>query len=315
MEESTANREITRVNIEIVKLVKSLDEKAENESHFKSLILELFYLLGIASSCLVAIFYNEIANKYISDRDREVFVLCAGVLTALFFLTLLIRKMSNSRYYNVILKRKEQLIKLNKGLLKIREYDDNYVKMIDNPKANLKIQPADDVEETIREIQNQVGNLRKRQSVVIDGLLNGVFCLAAIAVGGVIMLMAKDMIFSIVRSILSFAISNEEICSVLVNIVVVVGTFGGAVFGPMLVKFFYYDNVLEKKLVNGLIPWVFLSSIVVCALFLVFALVILCLIGFVFGFIAGVFHFILKNLVGIIIIGFIGWWIYVEFIE
>lgn len=326
MQNNSTNSEISRVSKDLVATYNSIEEKVKDSSGGKMFFYVILYLVGIAisiytiiNSDLIAgkyldskIITDNISNAYLRNSMGQIIIYVAGCFTLVFFFILLFRIISVYEHNKIMFQKMREIKDYNKKLSEIQNVNDDYITYAENG-GELDIVPANDIEETVSNINKQIGSIREKRTTAIDGILTAVFCIAAIAIGGIISIMLKDSLFSIVKTILGIAIKNGDTCKGFTTFIIDTGIVLGTIAGPFIIKMFWYEKIRMVKSVNRMIPWLFLSGIIISCIIILIATVVvfvgailITIISFIFKLVPVIIKWIIIFAVCIIVLIIIG---------
>lgn len=258
-----SNYALSKIETEL-KYTKTINEniskKKNGNSKIKRITMSAIYIIGLVASIFVALIdKDKLITSYDIQMCHKTSIL-AGIFTALFFLILLVRNFFENKYYKTLYINEKKVSAISGYLIGKKGICSSYYGLLDNRECstNKEIKLGEDVEVTLKRIEEQIISLKKRKTNV-RMLLGVVYYFAAFSVGAFLALLSGNIVSTMLVHIMSWfnVIGNDAknwvdgiygICAI--------GVLGGPIFAR-----YYFENIKLTPLADSLIFLIICSGI------------------------------------------------------
>ncbi len=260
---------------QFVGVSKDLEAKKGNNSRFLRILQNVVYMAGIVACIVWAFIYKEISLVPV-DTDFGYFVIItAATSSALFLAILVLRNLIEARYYKTIYDGEVFVAKTTRHLKKIKGKCTTYYDLLSdsNHYIDCNIELGEDLDRSINSTKEKIEALEKGKSKVLGGLLSAVYYVAAISVGGFILLYIQ-MPFRewLADAIWSFGVESGDASSWAEGIFGFCALFAVAL-GPFFAK--NYFNRIKLVTLNDTLIFLIATSTIVAFIVAIIAVAII----------------------------------------
>lgn len=292
-----ASNVIDDMTQQLVHVSRALEEKKGNNSRFLRIFLNIVYMVGVVACVVWVSRYKEISLAPV-DTDFGYFVIItAATSSALFLAILIFRNLMEAKYYKIIYEGEVFATKTTRHLEKIKDRCTNYYYLLSdqNQYIDCNIELGEDLDDSINSTKSKIEALEKGKSNVIGGFLVAVYYVAAISVGGFILLYIQMMFREwLADAIVSFGVESSAANSWAEGIFCVCA-LAATVLGPILARSYF----TQVKLVTLNDTLIFLIATSAIAAFIV-AIIAVAIIAGVIALVVVIVQAILAILAAII---------------
>ena len=300
---SEASAGIDKYLKELKELNVSLEKKKGSDSIVLRDFLIIVYFLGLVSCVIWATMFKRISLAPVNEGFGSFVTISAGVSSAIFFLTLIIRKLLDAKAFKMIQRGQRDISRKINRLNKVRNSCSNFERLIDdgNDKIDYVIDLGEDVPAFIGKTDDEINKVKIGKANSVDGFLIFMYFMAAFAVGAFIILYIQSGFRNMLGGILT-KFNDAPGVSANWSKGVYTACSSIAIIGGPIFAWCYFDNILMIELRESLIFLIMGSSILAFIALVIAAAVIAGVIAGVIALVCVIVKVVLYILGGIAIL-------------